>query len=176
MRPARRLTRRDGTGNGARPAGRAPPFPARHDFQPVPMNDRNLARGLFLMAIALAFGIPAARYPIGEFGRAGPGLFPVLVSSILFLIGVAIAVRSRFVDRKPLDLHLKNIGIIIGSLCGFAIVSMFVNMLAGIVFMVFFATLAGTDNSWKRNVKIALGLVAMAYVLARLLGMNLPLY
>ena len=39
------------------------------------MNDRNLVRGLFLIAISLAFGLQSLRYPIGEFSRAGPACF-----------------------------------------------------------------------------------------------------
>jgi hypothetical protein len=53
---------------------------------------------------------------------------------------------------------------------------MLVNMTVAIVFMVFVATLAGSNYSWKRNVKISIGLVLMALVFAKLLGMNLPLY
>jgi hypothetical protein len=140
------------------------------------MNDRNLVRGLFLMAFALVFGLSSLRYPIGEFGRAGPGLFPLMVSSILLLIGVATVIRSRFVEKVHLDLHVKNIAVIIGGLACFALVSMLVNMIAGIVAMVFVSTIAGSNYSWKRNVKIALGQIVMAFVLAKLLGMNLPLY
>ena len=140
------------------------------------MNDRNLLRGLFLMAISLLFGLTSLKYPIGDFARAGPGLFPAMVSSILFLVGFAIVVRSRFVARIPLDLHLKNIGIIIGSLCAFAVITLWVNMLTAVVAMVFIAAAAGTNYSWKRNVKVAIGLCLMAFVFARLLGMNLPLY
>ena len=140
------------------------------------MNNRNLSRGIFLIAISLAFGLQSLRYPIGDFSRAGPGLFPALVSFLLFLIGLATVIRSRFVERVHLDLNFKNIAIIIASLCGFAVISMVVNMIAGIVFMVFFSTLAGTSYSWWRNVKIAAGLVTMALVLQKLLGLNLPLY
>lgn len=140
------------------------------------MIDRNLARGLFLIAISLAFGLQSLRYPIGDFSRAGAGLFPALVSSLLFLVGLATVIRSRFVERVHLDLNFKNIAIILGSLCGFAVISMYVNMIAGIVFMVFCSTLAGTSFSWWRNVKIAAGLVTMALVLQKLLGLNLPLY
>ncbi len=140
------------------------------------MIDRNLARGLFLIAISLAFGLQSLRYPIGDFSRAGPGLFPALVSFLLLLIGLATVIRSRFVERVHLDLNFKNIAIILGSLCGFAVISMYLNMIAGIVFMVFFSTLAGTSYSWWRNVKIAAGLVTMALVLQKLLGLNLPLY
>jgi hypothetical protein len=140
------------------------------------MNNRNLARGLFLMAIALAFGLEALRYPIGDFSRAGPGLFPALVSSMLLLIGIATVVRSFLVERVHLDLHFKNIAIIIASLCGFALISMYLNMIAAIVFMVFCSTMAGTSYSWVRNLKISAGLVTMALVLQKLLGLNLPLY
>jgi hypothetical protein len=140
------------------------------------MNNRNLTRGLFLIAISLAFGLQSLRYPIGDFSRAGPGLFPALVSSILLLIGVATVIRSFFVERVHLDLNFKNIGIIIVSLCGLAVISMYVNMIAGIVFMVFCSTLAGTSYSWVRNVKISAGLVTMALVLQKFLGLNLPLY
>ena len=140
------------------------------------MIDRTLARGLFLVAISLAFGLTALRYPIGDFARAGPGLFPVVVASMLLLIGIATIVRSRFVPKVPLDLHVKNIAVILGSLCLFAVVTLFVNMLAAVVAMVFLAAVAGTNYSWKRNVKIAIGLCLMAFVFSKFLGMNLPLY
>lgn len=128
------------------------------------------------MAISLLFGLSSMRYQTGDFSRAGPGLFPALVSSMLFAIALSIVVRSRFVPKIPLDLHVKNIVVIIGSLCAFAAVSMVVNMIAGIVVMTFLATLAGSNYSWKRNIKISIGLVLMAFFLVHILGMNLPLY
>lgn len=138
--------------------------------------NRNLVRGVFLIAIALAFGLQSLRYPIGDFSRAGPGLFPAVVSAMLFLIGGITVVRSFFVERVHLNLNFRNIAIIMTSLCGLALISTYVNMIAGIVFMVFCSTLAGSSYSWVRNVKISAGLVAMALVLQKLLGLNLPLY
>jgi O-antigen/teichoic acid export membrane protein len=140
------------------------------------MNDRNLIRGLFLMAISLIFGLSSMRLSIGEFSRAGPGLFPLMVSGLLFLIAVATVVRSRFVERAHLDFNIKNISIILASLCGFALVSHFINMILGIVTMVFIASLAASTYSWQRNLKIAAGLLAIAFAFQKLLGFNLPLY
>jgi hypothetical protein len=148
-------------------------YPAQGD---LPVNDRNLVRGLYLMAVSLAFGLSSLNYQMGDFSRAGPGLFPAMVSAVLLVVGIAIVVRSRFVKKVPIDLHFKNIAVIIGSLCAFAVVSMFVNMIAGIVCMVFLASVAGTNYSWKRNVKVCIGLILMAFFFARVLGMNLPLY
>lgn len=128
------------------------------------------------MAIALTFGLTALRYPIGDLSRAGPGLFPALVSGMLLVIGISAVVRALMVEPQPLDFNFKNIALILGSLCGFALISMHLNMIAGIVFMVFCSGFAGTSYSWLRNVKISLGLVAMALALQKLLGLNLPLY
>ena len=140
------------------------------------MNDRNLVRGLFLIAISLAFGLTSLRYPIGQFSRAGPGLFPLMVSSLLFLIGLLTVVRSRFVERAHLNFNLKNIALIVLSLGGFAVISTYLNMIVGIVFMVFCASLAGTSYSVMRNLKVSAGLIVVAFAFQKLLGLNLPLY
>lgn len=140
------------------------------------MKNSNLARGLFLMAIALAFGLTSLRYPIGDFSRAGAGLFPALISGMLLVIAVATVVRSFFVARVPLSFNFKNIALILGSLCGFALLSMSINMIVGITFMVFCSGFAGSTYSWKRNLKVSAGLIAMALALQKLLGLNLPLY
>ena len=141
------------------------------------MNDRSLLKGIFLVAIALGFGLGALRYPLGDFSRAGPGLFPLLVSSILFLLGVATLVRSRFAERVPLQFNIRNIALIMASLSGFAVISEYLNMIVGIVFLVFCASLAGTaPYSVVRNLKIAGGLVAVAFLFQKVLGLQLPLY
>lgn len=138
--------------------------------------DQNLARGLFLAAVSLAFGLGALQLNIGELSHAGAGLFPLMVSGLLFLIAIATIVRSRLVEPEPLSFNPKNIGLILLGLCGFAVVSELVNMTAGIVFMVFVATFAGTSYSWVRNLKIAAGLILVAFAFQKLLGLNLPLY
>jgi hypothetical protein len=141
------------------------------------MNDRNLLRGLFIMAISLTFGLAALRYPLGEFSRAGPGLFPLMVSCLLFLIGLTTVVRSRFIEHVHIQLNMKNIAIILASLGGFALISDYVNMIAGIVFLVFCASIAGTASySVIRNLKIAAGLILVGLAFVKLLDFNLPLY
>ncbi|MGA8784675.1 MAG: tripartite tricarboxylate transporter TctB family protein [Polaromonas sp.] len=140
-------------------------------------NNRNFIRGLVLMAIALLFGLVSQQnYSIGQFSRSGPGLFPLMVSSILFLIGLLSVVRSHFVDPVPLDYSVKNIAIILLSLVGFTVISEYINMLLGIVFLVFCSTFAGTSYSVVRNIKISAGLIAVAFAFKYMLGLSLPLY
>jgi hypothetical protein len=138
--------------------------------------NRNLARGLALTAIALLFGLGALRYPIGELERAGPGLFPLVVSSLLFLLGLTTLIRSFLTERVRLEFRVKNIVIILASLSGFALLSEYVNMIVGITFLVFCAMLADPPYSVKRNAAITAVLLAIAFAFHSLLGLQLPLY
>ncbi len=141
------------------------------------LNNQNFLRGLFLIAIALVFGLGSFRYKIGEFSRAGPGLFPLMIGAMLFLIGVANLVRSHFLEPIPLSSSIRNMGLVLLAICGFAALSQFVNMIVGIAFLVFCASFAGvTPYSVVRNIKISAGLIAIALAFQHLLGLNLPLY
>jgi hypothetical protein len=139
------------------------------------MNNLNLVRGVFLVAISLAFGLTSFGYKIGDFSRAGPGLFPAVVSGLLFLIGIASVIKARYVKPVPIDYSFRNIVIIIVSLAGFAFISEHINMLVGIFFLAFSASYAGRNNSLKRNIKIGIGLSLVACGFKFLLHLNLPL-
>jgi hypothetical protein len=128
------------------------------------------------MALAVGFGLPSVNYSLGSLGRAGPGMFPFIVSCMLFVIGVITVVRARLVKPVPLNFQVRNISIILGSLCGFALLSHYINMIVGIVFMVFCSGFASTTYSVARNLKIAAVLVLIALAFQKLLGVNLPLY
>jgi Tripartite tricarboxylate transporter TctB family len=128
------------------------------------------------MALALVFGLVSLTYDIGKFGRAGPGLFPLMVSCMVFLIGLLSVVRARFIEPVPMNYNMKNIFIVLLSLCGFAVCSHYLNMIVGILFLVFCASFASDSYSIVRNLKIAAGLIAIAFMFKNLLGLQLPLY
>lgn len=128
------------------------------------------------MALALAFGLPAVGYSLGSLDRAGPGMFPFIVSCMLFAIGAITVVRARLLAPVPMNFQYRNIAILLGSLCGFALLSHFVNMIAGILFLVFCSGFASTTYSVVRNLKIAAVLVGIAFAFQKLLGVSLPLY
>ncbi len=128
------------------------------------------------MAIALLFGGIALTYPLGQLSRAGPGLVPLIVSSLLFFVGAATLVRSHFVAPVPLNYNVKSMILVLVGLAGFALISEHINMLVAIVFLVFSTTYAGTSYSVIRNIKISVGLIAVAFAFKYLLGLQLPLY
>ncbi len=140
------------------------------------LNNRDFLRGVCLIGIALLFGVPALHYPIGDVARAGPGMFPLFVSSMLLLVGLATVVRSRFVERVPMAFSFKNMSLILGSLVVFAVVSRTLNMALGIILLVFCAAVAAPPYSVVRNLQIAAVLIAIAFAFQRLFGLELNLY
>jgi len=141
------------------------------------MIDRNLARGLTLAAVSLVFGLGALRYPIGELSRAGAGMFPLMMSGLLLAIALAMIVRSRLVRSEPFAFNPVNIGLLLGSLCAFALVSRLLNMTAGIVVLVFVSAFAGSaPYSIVRNLKVSAALFCVGLAFQKLLGLGLNLY
>lgn len=140
------------------------------------MVNQNTGRGLLLAAVALLFLVQAPRYPMGSLSKPGSGLFPVMVAGALLIIGIAIVVRSHFIEAAPLDFRVRNIALIAAGLVSFALVSQYVNMLAGIAVMVTMASLASDDFSIPRTAAITVGLCFIAVAMKKALGIQLPLY
>ncbi|MBE7243962.1 tripartite tricarboxylate transporter TctB family protein [Methylobacterium sp. A49B] len=139
------------------------------------MPDQNLARGAFVVAVALFFGLGALRYPIGTLARTGPGLFPVIVSGLLLVLGLLMLVQSRLAAREPLQFNVGKIALVMLGLGGFVVVARYVSMLPAILVLVFVVSYAGTAPSWRRSLGISAGLAVIAFLFQRFLGLNLRL-
>lgn len=137
------------------------------------MANQNAVRGAVLSAIALCFGLTALRYPIGSFAHAGAGLFPLLVSALMLLLGVITLVKARFEAAKPFAFAWRNIGIILLSLIVFVVAAHVASIVLGIVLLVMVSSLAATAYSWKRVLAVSVALVAVALAFQKLLGLNL---
>ena len=140
------------------------------------MINQNTVRGLLLAAIGLFFFLQAPGLSVGRLDKPGPGLFPLIVAGLLLLVSLAILVRARFVEAVPLDFRLRNIALVAASLVCFALVSEYVNMLAGIAVMTTMASLASDDFSVPRTAAITAALCLVAFVMKKGLGVQLPLY
>jgi hypothetical protein len=138
--------------------------------------NRDLAKGLSLIAIALFFGLQARFYPLGTLGRAGPGMFPLAVSALLFFVGLAIVVRTRLVSGGKLEFKAKNIALVAAGLLSFVLLSEHVNMLVGLVVMVLMTSYAASDFKLSRALALSAVLASVALAMKLGLGLQLPIY
>jgi len=138
--------------------------------------NQNVGRGLLLAAVSLFFLVQAPALRIGSLSRPGPGLFPFMVASALLIIAIVMLVRSRFIEATPFEFRFRNIALVAASLLAFAVISEYVNMLAGIAVMATMVSLASDDFSIPRAATIAGVLCVIAFAMRRFLGVQLPLY
>lgn len=94
----------------------------------------------------------------------------------LLIIAAAMIVQARLAEPVPLQFNPRNIALIMASLIGFVLASEYVNVTLGILVLVFVAGLAANTYSWVRNLKIAAGLLVVAFLFHRFLGLNLRLF
>jgi hypothetical protein len=139
------------------------------------MGNQKVMRGLALIALALLFGVQSTAYHVGTLAKAGSGLFPLIISVLLGVIGVVMLVQSRFEPAEPMSFNAKNTLIILASLIGFVLIAEHTKVSLAIVYLVFVSTLAGSDYSVWRNLKISAVLMVIAFAFHTFLGLNLPL-
>lgn len=140
------------------------------------MRNQQMARGFAQLLFAAVFAIPASAYPVGSFARAGPGLFPLLVSGIVGAIGLFSILQARLEPPEPVMPGFRNLLIVISGLVGFALIARYLGAIAAIVFLVFVVTLADATYSVRRNLKICAVLIGIAFAFRYGLGVQLPLY
>jgi len=139
------------------------------------MKNQNQLIGLLFVAVALIFGVNSFRYTLGSIDQPGPAMFPLGVSEFLLILGVISIIKGSMDAKEVINFKLKNIIIVSVSLLSFALVTDYINMIAGIVVLITIASFSASSYSIIRVVKIIVGLIAVAYAFKYLLGLNLPL-
>jgi hypothetical protein len=63
-------------------------------------NQKDFFSGLLFMGLGIAFGWGALGYNLGVAGRMGPGYFPLILGSLMAILGVVIAFKALVVKTE----------------------------------------------------------------------------
>jgi hypothetical protein len=66
-------------------------------------NQKDFFSGLLFMGLGIAFGWGALGYKLGDAGRMGPGYFPLLLGSLMAILGVVIVFKALTVKTEGGD-------------------------------------------------------------------------
>ena len=145
---------------------------------------RNFAAGLMFACVGAAFAIGATNYNVGSAARMGPGYFPLMVGTLLAVLGLSVVVASigaRQGDGDPIGkIAWKPLGFIIGAnllfgvllagLHGIGLPAM--GLIAAIYALVVVACMAGSHFSMKSALILATVLAVGSY-LTFIVGLSL---
>ncbi|MCQ0986046.1 tripartite tricarboxylate transporter TctB family protein [Jiella marina] len=142
---------------------------------PGMLKDRDLLSGLLFLAIGGAFALGALDLSIGTTRRMGPGYFPLMIGSLLVLIGVALIVKS-VIHRRPVPLerlYFRPVAGLTLSICTFALLIERVGLVLTCIATVLVAGLASSETKWTENALIAVAMAVFAVLVFKLL-LGLP--
>ena len=135
--------------------------------------------GSFFVIVGLTAFLMALQYPIGTANRMGPGYFPVIVSALLGLTGVAILLRGRIGETALVEpSRWKPLAIVLGAIIIFGLLverlglplSTFVLILVAATASVKFAL------NWRAVAGAAAIGAICGIVFIRLLGLPIPMF
>jgi hypothetical protein len=131
--------------------------------------------GTMFIAFAAVALIASRNYSLGTSLRMGPGYFPILLGSVLALLGVILIVRSLAVDGQPVGrLHLLPLAVITLGVVLFGVLLQWIGLVAALIVVVVVSACASRQS---RPIEVA----ALALVLAVfsagvfVYGLRLPL-
>src|SRR5258706_12074587 len=125
-----------------------------------------LFAALGLMFLVIARGVPGLAfmpgYAMGTPARMGPGFFPFWLGTILFLLGVVIAVggvRSRGGPGAQLEKwHWKPLFYVLGSIVAFGLLLKVIGMLLSGIVLIIGASLGSHEFKLKPALVLAVAL------------------
>ena len=126
---------------------------------------RDFWAGLLFIAIGAGFIALASQYRLGVPSRMGPAYFPIIIGSLLSLLGVAICGRALVRDGPPIDtMALRPLGITLLSVVLFGLALARLGLVVAIVTLVLVGALADRDARPLEIVLLAVFLAAFSVV------------
>jgi hypothetical protein len=139
-----------------------------------------IAALLFMVIGGVAFVI-ASGYELGTLRRLGPGAFPMLVSGLLVIIGLALATQvvlaGKLKNRPSLKLRLETVRalfFIMASLFAFALLVRPAGLFIATALQVFIVTRAEPGRPVVPSVILAVSVASVA-ALIFIYGIGLPI-
>ena len=139
---------------------------------------QDAALGSFFAAIGAVALFMARDYPFGTANRMGPGYFPVIISVLLILAGVAIVMRGRLAGSGVIEgIRWKPLAIVSCAVFLFGALVDKIGLPLAVLLLVLGSATASVKFrlDWKATAGAAVFSVVCALVFVDLLGVPMPL-
>lgn len=139
---------------------------------------QDAALGALFVAVGLTALLMALNYPMGTTGRMGPGYFPVIVSTLLSLTGIAILLRARLGSSEAIrPARWAPLAIITAAI---ALFGLFIERLGLPLAVLLLSVVAATASvrfrlSWKAAAGAVAFSVLCGILFVKMLGVQIPL-
>jgi hypothetical protein len=140
---------------------------------------KDLLAGATFVVFGLAFAITSTTYEVGSALRMGPGYFPLVLGSLLVLLGILIAVKG-FVAGEGDDtgpVPWKALVLLVGALLFFGFTVRGLGLIPSLLVTVLLSAMAGRNARVIPAVVIAGSLTALSVLIfVIVLQLRLPYF
>ncbi len=149
-------------------------------MKPVRQFNKDRVGGVLLLVLGIAIVAQGLEYRMGALTRMGAGFVPVVLGTLLALVGVAISVTAEpgdFGTAKSMPTEWRGWLCVIGGVLAFVVFGTYGGLVPATFLSVFIAALGDRGNS-VRTAAILAGGITVAGVLIFVLGlkMTFPLF
>lgn len=138
-------------------------------------NLKDFWTGVLYIAFGAAAIIISRDYGMGTALKMGPSYFPVILSSLLILIGAISLVRSFIKPGTPFGVFaLRGLVLIISGIILFGVIVRGAGLVVALPVLVIISAYASTRFRWKYSIALAAGLTVFC-ILVFLKGLGVPL-
>lgn len=138
-------------------------------------NAKDLTAGLVFIAVAAMFALGTRELELGTPRGLGPGAFPLLLSGVLGLLGLAIAVRAFRGAPGPIaNLPWRAILMVVAAPVVFALTIRGLGLVIAIALVVAIGAYASQRMSWRLAASLTIGLTVFCLLVFNL-GLGLPI-
>ncbi len=138
-------------------------------------NARDFWAGVIFLCFGLAAMLIGQDYSMGSAGRMGPAYFPMILSSLLVLIGVVSVIRSVFLCGEAIPkFAIKGACLIIGATMLFGVLIRSAGLPIAIIVLVMVGGIASVKFKRLPFLAVAIGMAVFS-VLVFVKGLALPM-
>jgi len=138
-------------------------------------NWQDFGAGCIFAAIGLAGLWIGCGYRFGSLVRMGPGFMPVVVSSLVMMLGILIIGKAAFSHGAAIEAtKLRPLILIPGAVIAFALMIPRFGLVPSVLVTAMIAGRAAPDADIRTNVVLSVSLVLFSLLLFRF-GLNLPI-
>lgn len=111
-------------------------------------------------------------YPTGTVTRMGAGMFPIVLGSVLILMGILIFVKAMLVEGQYFSIDLREAAFVLSSLALFGVLVGGFGIVPAIVALVVVSSAAARPFSLVRSLMLA-AVITLGIVLIFIVAMDL---
>jgi hypothetical protein len=138
--------------------------------------NKDVLSGLLFIGFGAAFLVVARAYDFGTARRMGPAFFPIILSSLLMLIGLSVALRGLLTGGpRASNFAWRGLVLVLGASVLYAMLVQTAGLAPATIVLVLIGAYGSREFRWRPTLLLAVALaIFCSLVFTRLLGLPVP--